>query len=61
MSSSKEDKTDRVYLRVDPTLKREAQEYCNRHNTTLSALVTAYLRQLLEEEHRSRTVDADQF
>lgn len=60
--SDRKDKTDRVYIRIVPDLKDQVQAYCERNGVTMSALVTTYFRQLLEEEQqRMQPIDADQF
>jgi len=56
--SSKQDKSDRLYLRIKPELKELMQEYCERHGTSMSTLVTAYFVSLLKMD---QGVDADSF
>lgn len=54
-------KEERLYLRIDPHLKVEMQEYCVRNHTTITDVVTRFFVRLLEEDERRRTTpDAEQ-
>jgi antitoxin component of RelBE/YafQ-DinJ toxin-antitoxin module len=53
-------RTDRVYLRIDPELKQQVQEYCDKNHTTLSDMVTRFFVRLLEEERKKHVIDAEQ-
>ena len=53
-------RTDRIYLRIDPELKEQAQKYCDRKRTTLSEVVTRFFVRLLEEDKKQREADAEQ-
>lgn len=59
--ANQQEKRDRVYLRIKPELKELMQEYCNRHGTNMSQLVTRHFVDLLREEKKDQTVDADSF
>jgi hypothetical protein len=53
-------KPDRVYLRIEPRLKEEVQDYCRRRHTTMSELVSRFFVKLLEKELADGKVDAEQ-
>jgi len=53
-------RADRVYLRISPELKEKMREYCKRHNTTLSDVVSRFFVRLLQKEKEEEHVDAEQ-
>lgn len=44
----------RLYLRIDPSLKEQVQEYCDKKHTSVSDLVTRFLVRVMEEEEKQR-------
>lgn len=54
-------KSDRIYLRVDPRLKREVAKWARAHNTSLSAVVTRFLLNLMRHEQAKTAQDTDVF
>ena len=54
-------RSDRVYLRIDPDLKKRVQAYVDKRHTTISDIVTTFLVKLLEKEKQAEeTPDAEQ-
>jgi len=54
-------KSNRTYIRIDPGLKKWAQAYAKRRNTTISELFTRFLTNLQEHDKQSKkTADAPQ-
>lgn len=47
-------KDGRLHLRVDPELKQQVQEFCDRKHTTLSDLVTRFLARVIEEDKKQQ-------
>jgi hypothetical protein len=45
-------KDERIYLRVNSRMKQQAEAYARRKHTTLSTLVTRFLKNLLEYERQ---------
>ena len=45
-------KDERIYLRINSRVKRRAEAYARRQHTTLSTLVTRFLKTLLDYEHQ---------
>lgn len=45
-------KIARLYLRIDPELKQQVQDYCYRNHTTVSDLVNRFLARVLEEDKK---------
>jgi hypothetical protein len=63
-SETNKTRTQRVYLRVEPKLKRAVLAYCKRHRTTMSQIVTGFFRTLLERERKRKeeeNPEAEQF
>jgi hypothetical protein len=48
-------KDERLQLRVGSKLKRDAERLARRRNTTLTALITAYLQELVDTESLQRS------
>ncbi|MFA5435991.1 MAG: DUF6364 family protein [Candidatus Neomarinimicrobiota bacterium] len=48
----KKTKDDRLYLRIKGELKRKAEGWARRRNTTLSEVVTRFFENLLEHERK---------
>ncbi len=42
-------KNGRVYIRIDPELKQQVQEFCDRKHTTISDVVNRFLARMIEE------------
>lgn len=59
MSETNKTNTERVYLRIEPELKEAMQEYCERHDLTMSMLVKRFFRKLLAKEKADH--EASQF
>lgn len=53
-------RTDRIYLRISPELKKEMMEYCKRHHAVLSDVVARFFIRLLQKEKEEEHVDAEQ-
>jgi hypothetical protein len=47
-------KDERLYLRISGPLKRKMERWAVRNNTTLSATVTRFFKNLLEHERLER-------
>lgn len=47
-------KENRLQLRIDPRLKERAIQVARRRHTTVSALITQFLQQLVEADHIER-------
>jgi hypothetical protein len=45
-------RTERIYLRVNPKLKKKIQDYCDREHTSLSELITRLLVRLLHVDEK---------
>jgi antitoxin component of RelBE/YafQ-DinJ toxin-antitoxin module len=59
MADTNRTNTDRIYLRIEPDLKEEMIEYCERNGVTMSQLVKRFFKKLLERE--SKNFEARQF
>lgn len=51
-------KDARIQLRVDAKLKKQAEAAAKRKGSNLSALVTEYLRHLVDQDHVERSFGA---
>ncbi len=47
-------KKERLYLRIDPELKKQVQELCARRHTNISDMVNRFLARLVEEDKNQR-------
>lgn len=45
-------KNGRVYIRIDPELKQQVQEFCDRKHTTISDVVNRFLARMIEEDKK---------
>lgn len=45
-------KNGRIYIRVDPELKEQVQNFCDRKHTTISDLVIRFLARVVEEDKK---------
>ena len=52
--AKKQKKDGRLHLRIPQHLKDEAESYAERHDTSMSELVTRFFSNLLEHERRNK-------
>lgn len=45
-------RSDRIYIRIDPKLKRKIQKYCEKNRTSMSDVVNRFFIRLLDETQR---------
>ncbi len=50
-------KTERLQIRIDARLKKQAEKVAQRQQTSLSAMVTQYLRHAVEQDRLERAAE----
>jgi hypothetical protein len=52
------DRSDRIYVRIEPKLKRRVQRYCKKNSTNISDVVNRFFMKLLDAaEKREREAE----